>query len=166
LTIVGVRIFGKDREVFITDTTQGGTQGSWQRRLRVGDQVAGYTIKLIESTSVTLTSPSGDQVNMPLTIEKAKGSTPARPPQPGRPAVAGQPPSSPAAGSTASSPAAGVPVRSPTPVPPPVPGVVPPPPGAPPVQAQQGQPQIPTEVQKKLEQLRHNEKTPRLGRKP
>lgn len=166
LTIVGMRIFGKDREVFITDSTQGGTQGNWQRRLRVGDQVAGYTIKTIESTSVTLTSPSGDQVTMPLTIEKKGTTTPNKPPAPGRGAVAGQAPSSPAAGSTASSPAAGVAVRPPTPVQPPVAGVPPPVPGQPAGQAAQGQPQIPTEVQKKLEQLRQNEKTPRLGRKP
>jgi hypothetical protein len=170
LTIVGVRIFGKDREVFVTDATQGGTQGNWQRRLRTGDQVAGYTIKSIESTSVTLTSPSGDHVKMPLTIEK-KGAAAAPPPArptPGRAAAAAaQPPTSPAAGSQANSPAAGVGGRPATPVPPPQPGTPPPaPPGSPSTQHQPGQPQLPAEVRQKLEQLRQNDKTPRLGRKP
>jgi hypothetical protein len=175
LTIVGVRIFGKDREVFVTDATQGGTQGNWQRRLRTGDQVAGYTIKSIEPTSVLLTSPSGDQVKMPLTIEKAKGA-PAPPtprPTPGRGAAAAtaaaQPPTSPAAGAQGASPAAGVGGKpAAPPVPPPQPGSPPPvPPGAPAAQTPQpGQPQLPAEVRQKLEQLRHNDKTPRLGRKP
>src|SRR5262249_53492259 len=41
VTIVGMRIVGRDREVFVTDASQ----GTQQRRLRVGDQVAGYTVK-------------------------------------------------------------------------------------------------------------------------
>jgi hypothetical protein len=173
LTIVGVRIFGKDREVFVTDATQGGNQGNWQRRLRTGDQVAGYTIKTIDATSVTLTSPSGDQVKMPLTIEKAKGApTPAPTPRPtprgaaaAAAAAAAQPPTSPAAGAQGASPAAGVGGKPPAPVPPPQPGT--PPPAPPAAQAPQGgQPQLPAEVRQKLEQLRHNDKTPRLGRKP
>jgi len=76
VTIVGVRIFGEDREVFVSDTTQG---SAVPRRLRTGDQVAGYTITAIEPNAVSLRSPSGDAVRMPLV--PGKGSTvPAKPP--------------------------------------------------------------------------------------
>src|SRR5438552_15713157 len=76
VTIVGVRIFGEDREVFVSDTTQG---SAVPRRLRTGDQVAGYTITAIEPNAVSLRSPSGDAVRMPLV--PGKGSVvPAKPP--------------------------------------------------------------------------------------
>jgi hypothetical protein len=78
VTIVGVRIFGKDREVFLTDQSQGNVQ----RRLRIGDQVVGYTIKTIEPTGVTLSSPSGDPVTMALVVEKGKAPA-AVTPRPG-----------------------------------------------------------------------------------
>src|SRR6185312_9690552 len=42
VTLVGVRIFGKDREAFLTDAS---AQPAMNRRLRPGDQVAGFTIK-------------------------------------------------------------------------------------------------------------------------
>jgi len=78
VSVVGVRILGKDREAFVSDGTQG---QAITRRVRTGDQIAGYTVKAIERTAVTLTSPSGDVVSMPLTIEagKAQPSGP-RPP--------------------------------------------------------------------------------------
>jgi len=159
VTVVGVRIFGKDREVFVNDTTQGAAA---TRRLRVGDQVAGYTVKSIEATALALTSPSGDEVSMPLSIEKGKTSpTPGRPPVPGRPPTPGI--VSPSAGFQGASPAAGVPVRSPVP-PAPVPGAVPQPvPGVqtPPVQPPPGQ--LPAEARQRLETLRQNEK--RSGRR-
>lgn len=164
VTVVGVRIFGKDSEVFVTDATQ----GNQQRRLRVGDQVGGYTVTAIDPTGLTLTSPSGDEVTMALAVEK--GKTPSvRPPSPARPPPT--PPASPAAGPQGASPAAGVPVKPPpavqslSPKPPPVtpiPAVTPgtptpgqtPPPGA----------NLPSDVQQKLEQLRHREPRSRAGR--
>jgi len=164
VTVVGVRIFGKDREVFISDASQNPAVG---RRLRAGDQVAGYTVKAIDPTGITLLSPSGDPVSMALTLDKGKGGQPApgapgmpvRPPiVPGRMPQPGGPPASPAAGPQGTSPAAGVAVRPATP--PKVP--VPPPPVQP--QAVPGQPQqLPAEVRQKLDQLRQNEK--RAGRK-
>jgi len=162
VTIVGVRIFGKDREVFMNDATQAPATG---RRLRLGDQIAGFTVKAIEPAGVVLTSPSGDFVTMPLTLDKSKGQ-PAQPgaprppavrpaPRPGQPAAAAAA-ASPAAGPQGASTAAGVAVKSPTQpqatarpvVPPPQPGQVQP--------AQQ----LPSQVLQKLEQLRQNDKRP------
>jgi len=48
------------------------------RRLRAGDQVAGYTVKAIDPTGITLLSPSGDPVPLPLTLDKGKAGTAAR----------------------------------------------------------------------------------------
>ena len=166
VTVVGVRIFGKgDREAFVNDGTQG---GAVTRRLRVGDQLAGYTLKAIDRTAVTLTSPSGDVVSMPLTVVKwtAQPAPPGvqRPPMPGRPPQmpgrspqpAGAQVSSPAAGVQGASPAAGVGGVPPVPTAPPravpKPGVAAPAPGT-----------LPADVRQKLEQLKQNEK--RMGRK-
>jgi hypothetical protein len=166
VTVVGVRIFGGDREVFVTDAS-GGAGG--QRRLRVGDEVAGYTVKTIEATSVTLSSPSGDLVTMPLTLEKGKGGGGgggASPPvarAPGRP-QAPQPPGSPAAGAQGKSPAAGV-ARTPPPsvAVPPAPPVATPPGVVPPKPGQNPQTQhLPSEVRQKLERLRRD-RNPRMG---
>ena len=165
VTVVGVRIFGKDREVFMNDATQTPAAG---RRLRLGDQIAGFTVKAIEPTGVVLTSPSGDTVSMPLTLDKSKSG--AQPGQPGtprttpvrttpRPQQAATTPSSPAAGSQTSSPAAGVAVKPPTTATGARPGIATPPqPG----QVQPSQ-QLPSQVLQKLEQLRQNDKRP--GRK-
>src|SRR5204863_22090 len=121
VSVVGVRIFGKDREAFVSDGTQG---QAITRRVRTGDQIAGYIVKAIERTAVTLTSPSGDVVSMPLTLDAGKAqpsgprqATPVRQPIPGRPpqpaaAQAG----SPAAGVQGPSPAAGLGGRPPVPV--------------------------------------------------
>src|SRR5262249_27599119 len=160
VTVVGVRIFGKDREVFVNDATQNPAVG---RRLRSGDQIAGYTVKGIEPTAVTLASPSGDPVVVPLTLDKGgKAGAPGGPPRPpGRPPQPGQAPASPAAGPQGASPAAG------TPAPVAKPAVKPAVPGAPAVAGApaQAQPQqsLPAEVRQKLEQLRQNDK--RAGRK-
>jgi len=155
VTVVGVRIFGKDREVFVNDASATPAVG---RRLRAGDQIAGYTIKAIEPTAVSLISPSGDIVALPLVLDKGKGpgpGQPARAPTPTRPAQAQAAQASPAAGAIGSSPAAGVAVKPATPA---VPGAA----AAPPGQAQPRQ--LPTEVQQKLDQIRkQNEK--RAGRK-
>jgi hypothetical protein len=150
VTIIGFRILGKDREAFVTDASQGGSQ----RRLRVGDQVQGYTVKDIHATELVLTSPSGDEVVMPLTIEKGKGT-------PGRPVRPGQVASSPAAGVQVNSPAAGI--RPPLQRPPtPTPAARRPPPAR--GQNPQLQ-QLPADVRKKLEQLRQREAAARRGRR-
>ncbi len=147
VTVVGMRIVGKDREVFVTDASQ----GNQQKRLRVGDQVAGYTVKTIEAAAVTLTSPSGDAVTMPLAVEKGKQAVARGGP---KPAV------SPAAGVATTSTAAGV-VKPQTP-----------PPQAPPGAAgarlggQNPQvPQLPNDVRQKLDQLKRNDPNSRMGRK-
>jgi hypothetical protein len=54
VTVVGVRIIGKDREVFVSDASAG---AATQRRLRLGDEVAGYTVKAIDADAVTLRDP-------------------------------------------------------------------------------------------------------------
>ena len=163
VSVVGIRILGKDREALVTDQSQ----GTQQRRLRVGDQVGGYTVQQIAASSLTLTSPSGDPVTMTLNLEKGHGGTPAKatpavPPRPGQPGAA--PPSgaaSPAAGAmTAPSPAAGVGAKPTSPMSPRPPGV--PPAGAPPPVPQpaiaSGVPQpgqLPPEVQEKMNELKH-----------
>ena len=167
VTVVGVRIFGKDREAFVTDGTQG---QAVTRRVRPGDQIAGYTVKGIERTALTLTSPSGDVVSMPLTLDKGgvqpgspRPPTPGRPPMPGRPQQpGGSQMASPAAGVQGPSPAAGVGGKPPVPAPPGVavpgrvvPGSPQPVPGAPTA--------LPAQVQQKLDQLKQNDKRP--GRK-
>jgi hypothetical protein len=124
-------------------------------------------VKKIEPTAITLISPSGDSVPLPLAIDKGKAPpTPGapRPPVPGRPPQSAQAAAqaSPAAGPQGgTSTAAGVPVT---------PAAKPP--GAPPVAAAaaplpagglqpNGQP-LPADVRHKLEQLRQQNK--RSGR--
>ncbi len=162
VTVVGVRIFGKDREVFVNDTTQGAAA---TRRLRAGDQVAGYTVKVIEATGVTLTSPSGDVVAMPLAVDKGRTPPAVRGASPPRSAPGGGlgAATSPALGYQGSSPAAGV--RPPPPPPAPPPAVATPPQPVPPPAGQQNpqMQQLPSEVRQKLEQLRQNDK--RSGRR-
>jgi len=164
LTVSGIRISGKNREVFVTDSSQ----GNRQQRLHVGDQVAAvvqgqpgtvnYTIKEIEAAGLTLASPAGDTLTLALELDKSKAlalQRPAVPPRPGQPVAA---PASPAAGGMlGASPAAGVQVRPPAA---PVPGApVPPgrqplaPPGVP-TPGVAGYPQgvqLPPEVRQKLE---------------
>jgi hypothetical protein len=170
VTLVGLRIFGRDREALVTDQSQ----GTQQRRLRVGDQVGGYTVQQIAASSLTLTSPSGDPVTMALNVEKGHAGTPAKPapgvpPRPGQPGMPPQPtgPASPAAGNqTAPSPAAGVGAKAAAPisprppgaptaaaVPPPVPGQPQQPPAMGGAMAQPGQ--LPPDVQEKMNELKH-----------
>jgi hypothetical protein len=142
VTVVGVRIVGKDREVFLVDKTQNNAQ----RRLRVGESIGSYTVKVIEPAAVTLVSPGGEPVTMPLMIEKGKP-----PPAVARPAPKPAPGGQPAGGGMAPSPAAGV-----QPKPPPTPAAAPTP-GRP-------NPQLPDEVRQRLEQLRNKDAGARQGR--
>ena len=154
VTVVGVRIFGKDREVFVSDGSQG---TAITRRLRIGDQIAGFGVKAIEQTQVTLTSPTGDVIIMPLVVDRGKPQpTASRPPMPGRlpPQPAAAQTGSPAAGVQGPSPAAGLGGRPPVPVAPQpavgAPGAVQPKPGVP--------TPLPAQVQQKLDQLKQNDK--------
>ena len=176
ITVVGIRILGRDREVFVTDASQ----GNQQRRLRPGDQVGGYTVKTIESTGLVLVSPSGDPVNMELSLEKGKAQ-PAHPVAvPGKPATPAQAAAkpvqfSPAAGAQGASPAAGLPVKPAVPVAQtpgstavpgqgmPVPTLGKPAGGAPGQNTQLQK--LPGDVRQKLEQLKEREQGSRLGRK-
>jgi hypothetical protein len=176
VVVAGVRIFGRDREAFVTEN-------GVAKRLRTGDQVGGYTVKAIDATGVLLNSPSGDSVTMPLVIEgkgtpAAAPGKPPVPPRPGQPAPqqAAGVPGSPAAGVQTASPAAGIqPKATPTPpaprMPPGTPGMagaIPPQPIAPGAQNPQNQnpnqPPLPNDVRQKLERLKQNSGNSRLGR--
>src|SRR5262245_57762749 len=56
LTLVGVRMIGKDREIFVTDAGQ----GNQQKRLRIGDQLGGYTLKTIQARNAHQVAASGE----------------------------------------------------------------------------------------------------------
>jgi len=102
VTVVGIRILGKDREAFLLDASQGGQQ----KRLRVGDRLGEYTVKTIDPQRVTLAAPSGDSVQLPLTVSTVHGAAAADAARPKQPA-----PASPAAG--VQPPAPGSPPRPP-----------------------------------------------------
>jgi hypothetical protein len=159
ISLVGVRLFGRDREGFILDATQANTQ----RRIRSGDTVGNFTVKSIRNSSVVLVSAAGDYVTLSLEVDKTKATGPgATPTRPGRPHAPGPgAPGSPAAGVTAgNATAAGVGAPKPPPqVPAPPPGMPAPP--VPPAQAtgpagrhNQPPPNLPDGVRQKLEQMK------------
>ena len=180
LTVVGIRIMGdRDSEAFITDASQ----ANQQRRLRIGDEVGGYTVKSILPSRVTLASATGDRITLNLAVDKSAATgtpgKPGTPPRPGQPAAANA--ASPAAGIQPTPPGAGIqpprPARPGMPAarpqgpgaPPAAPGTPPPSPaagnfgaprgvGAPPVPAGSPppNPNIPAAVREKLEQLKGN----------
>ncbi len=181
LTVVGIRMLGnRDSEAFITDASQ----ANQQRRVRVGDQVGGYTLKTILPSRVTLASATGDTITLSLAVEKsgAAAPRPGGPPRPGQPATANagspaagiQPQAPPVPGGQPRIPRGGVPGRPGAPVMPPAPGLPGAVPGIPPSPAAGqnfGQPQmgagvppvtappipnIPAAVRQKLEQLKGN----------
>ncbi len=66
VSIVGVSIVGKEREAYVIDPSQ----QSQQRRLRVGDQIAGYTVKGIDRAALTNTpSPLGSPEAVSAAVE-------------------------------------------------------------------------------------------------
>jgi hypothetical protein len=171
LTLVGVRMVGRDREAFLADVAQ----ANQQRRLRVGDEIGGYTLKTIQPSRVTLASAAGETLTLTLNIEKSGGGTPRPPgapgtpgvpPRPGQPGVPGAVPASPAAGvqpvaAAPAAPASGVQPRPPRAAAQPVrPGI----PGSPaggvaptgPQAVPPPNPNLPAAVREKLEQLRRN----------
>jgi hypothetical protein len=119
LTLVGVRMIGRDREVFVTDAAP----ANQQKRLRIGDQIGGYTLKTVGPARVTLASASGETISLNLAVDKSGGgpAVPGGVPKPPGAAVPprpGQP-----AGALAPSPAAGIQPHPPGA--PAIPGVVP-----------------------------------------
>jgi hypothetical protein len=162
ISLVGVRLFGRDREGFILDATQANAQ----RRIRSGDTVGSFTVKSIRTSSVVLVSAAGDYVTLSLEVDKAKTPTGAAlPARPGRHAPAAGASASPAAGVTAgASTAAGVGAPPKAPV---MPGALPsatppgtPAPPQPPAPAPGGRhatpptPNLPDGVRQKLEQMK------------
>jgi hypothetical protein len=142
LTVVGIRILGdRDSEAFITDASQ----ANQQRRMRIGDEVGGYTVKSIQPSRVTLASATGDKITLNLAVDKSGTGTPGKPGAPPRPGQPGAPPrpgqpatanaASPAAGIQPTPPGAGIqpprPGRPGMPARPAGPGAAPPAPGAP-----------------------------------
>src|SRR5262249_42709953 len=83
LTVVGIRILGdRDSEAFITDASQ----ANQQRRLRIGDEVGGYTVKSIQPSRGTLASATGDKITLNLAVDKSGATgTPGKPGAPPRP---------------------------------------------------------------------------------
>ncbi len=175
LTLVGIRMVGRDREAFVTDAAQ----GNQQRRLRVGDQVAGYTLKSVQPSRVSLASATGETLTLTLALEKSGGApkppgTPSAPPRPGQPAapvpspaagVQPPPPVPPPAVAGGQPPGTGVQPRLPraarpgAPGVPPNPGAVPQPgvaPGMPGAPAPAINPNLPPAVRERLEQLKAN----------
>jgi hypothetical protein len=174
ISLVGVRLFGRDREGFILDATQ----GNQQRRIRLGDTVGNFTVKTIRPSSVVLAAATGEYVTLTLTVDKAKGGATPVPARAGRAqaAAAAGGAGSPAAGVTAGgSPAAGVGGAAKPPAAtagaaagtspgpgqaapaPPAPAApqaaTPPKPKGPPIS-----PNLPEGVRQKLEQMRQNRK--------
>ncbi|HLK88925.1 MAG TPA: hypothetical protein VKZ18_03470 [Polyangia bacterium] len=154
VTLVGISIVSGEREAYVLDANQ----QNQQRRLHVGDQISGYTVRSIDVGAIQLVSPSNDPVPMPLLIEKKGGpgapGAPPRPPVAARPGVAT---ASPAAGITqGASPAAGV--GAPAPAGPPRPGVPAP---AAPVPPQPPAAAAAAQLQQRMQRMRERQ----LGRR-
>jgi hypothetical protein len=153
VTLVGISIVGGEREAYVLDASQ----QNQQRRLHVGDQIAGYTVHSIDAGAIQLISPSNDPVPMPLLVGKKGGpgpGTPGGPPHQPAPPRPGGAATSPAAGITQGpSPAAGVGAAAPGP---PRPGVAPPPPAPPRPPA----PAAAAQLQERMQRMRERQ----LGR--
>jgi hypothetical protein len=88
IDVVGIRLLSGDEEAFIRDASQ----QNGQRRVREGDEVAGYTVQAINPTNVELGNATGQTVTLWLQLAPSGGAKPGAPGAPLRPgAVAGQP---------------------------------------------------------------------------
>jgi len=65
--LIGVLIVGPEPEALIKDSAQGGGL----RHVFTGDDVGGYTVSAISATEVVLLSPQGDEVPLPLTLNRS-----------------------------------------------------------------------------------------------
>jgi hypothetical protein len=70
--VVGIRLIAGDQEAFIRDASQQNAQ----RRVRTGDEVAGYTVQTIRPTSVELVNPTGQTVTLWLQLSPSGGAKP------------------------------------------------------------------------------------------
>jgi hypothetical protein len=73
--VVGIRLIAGDQEAFIRDASQQNAQ----RRVRTGDEVAGYTVQTIRPTSVELVNPTGQTVTLWLQLSPSGGAKPGTP---------------------------------------------------------------------------------------
>jgi hypothetical protein len=88
IEVVGIRSIAGDQEAFIRDASQGNAQ----RRVRTGDEVAGYTVQSIDATNVKLGNATGGTVTLYLQLALSGGGKPgAAGAVPGRSAPAGMP---------------------------------------------------------------------------
>jgi hypothetical protein len=69
LTVVGVRLLGGDAEAFVKDSAT----ANEQRRVRLGDDVGGYTVQEIRETSVVLEASNGNRVTLWLSLAPSSG---------------------------------------------------------------------------------------------
>ncbi|HWP66851.1 MAG TPA: hypothetical protein VNO26_13145 [Candidatus Limnocylindria bacterium] len=73
IEVVGIRMIAGDLEAFIRDASQGNAQ----RRVRTGDEVAGYTVEEIQPTNVVLGNAAGQSVTLYLQLAPSGGARPA-----------------------------------------------------------------------------------------
>jgi hypothetical protein len=97
IEVVGIRVIGGDPEAFIRDASQQNAQ----RRVRTGDEIAGYTVQAINPTNVELGNPTGQSVTLWLQLSPSGGATPGSP-QTGARRVAAPPPPAAAGGAVSS----------------------------------------------------------------
>ena len=70
LKLSGVIVVGKQREVLLLDSAQ----ANRQLRMREGEEIAGFKVGKIEAEQVSLLGGAGEEIVLPLQIEKAKGA--------------------------------------------------------------------------------------------
>ena len=75
IDVVGIRLIAGDQEAFIRDASQQNAQ----RRVRTGDEVAGYTVQAINATNVELVNPTGQTVTLWLQLSPSGGAKPGAP---------------------------------------------------------------------------------------
>jgi hypothetical protein len=109
IELVGVRLLGGDEEAFIRDASQQNAQ----RRVRTGDEVAGYTVQTINPTNVELGNANGQTVTLWLQLTPSAAVKPAQGVPAPRPGGAPVAPPRPAA-AVAQPPAVSVPPLDPT----------------------------------------------------
>ena len=68
VSLLGVTVAGGGREALFKD--QGQPKALW---LREGEEFNGYRIKRIDPTSVLVQSPTGEELMLPINVEKGKG---------------------------------------------------------------------------------------------
>lgn len=71
--LIGVIIVGSEPEALVKDSTQGNTV----RHVFKGDDVSGYTVSRISPTEVILTSPAGEEVPLPLALNRTTSASEA-----------------------------------------------------------------------------------------